>query len=184
MKLIETPIEGLVLLEPRIFSDSRGYFFESFSEREYKAITGQDIHFVQDNESLSCKGVIRGLHFQKEPHAQCKLVRVVRGAVQDIALDLRPGSPTFGQHHSVILTSQNKNMFLIPAGFAHGFLTLEDNTVFQYKCTDFYEPASEGGIRWNDPELAIEWSNPGCELIFSEKDLKAPSFAEFRKSIL
>ncbi len=178
MQIISTPIKDLIVLEPTIFGDERGYFFESFSEREFRRLTGLDIHFVQDNESCSGKGVLRGMHFQKAPHAQGKLVRVVQGAVQDVALDLRSDSPTFGMHFSIILDAKKKNMMYLPAGFAHGFLTLEDNTIFQYKCTGFYEPASEGSIRWDDTDLGIEWLLPGSDYIISAKDSAAPLFKE------
>ena len=147
MNIVKTDIEGLFVLEPKVFGDSRGYFMEVFSERDFRAATGLDVHFVQDNESMSSRGVLRGMHFQKSPHAQSKLVRVVRGAVQDVALDLRAGSPTFGKYFSVVLSGENKRMFYLSEGFAHGFLTLEDNTVFQYKCGEFYEPSSEGSVR-------------------------------------
>ncbi len=178
MEIKPTYIQDLLVIEPRIFGDTRGYFFESFSERDFRRLSGLDIHFVQDNESMSSKGVLRGLHFQKTPHAQGKLVRVVQGAVQDVALDLRKDSPTFGQYFSIILDSKKKNMLFIPAGFAHGFLTLEDNTIFQYKCTEFYEPSSEGSIKWDDPEINIAWMLPEVGYIISEKDKNAPLFKE------
>ncbi len=178
MEIKTTPFKDLLVIEPTVFGDERGYFFESFSERDFRRLSGLDIHFVQDNESMSSRGVLRGMHFQKVPHAQGKLVRVVQGAVQDVALDLRQDSPTFGQYFSIILDSQKKNMLFLPAGFAHGFLTLEDNSVFQYKCTDFYEPASEGSVKWNDPEIGIAWMLPEVEYIISEKDRKAPLLKE------
>lgn len=178
MSIIKTGIEGLFVIEPRIFGDDRGYFFEVFSERVFRSETGLDIHFVQDNESRSVKGVLRGLHFQNPPHAQDKLVRVVSGKVQDVAVDLRAGSPTFGKYHSEILDAERKNMLFIPAGFAHGFLSLEDNTVFQYKCSRFYEPSSEASVFWNDPAIGIEWMLPGFDYIISEKDRKAPLLSE------
>lgn len=178
MKILKTDIEGLFVLEPKVFGDSRGYFMEVFSERDFRAATGLDVHFVQDNESMSARGVLRGLHFQKAPYAQSKLVRVVRGAVQDVAVDMRAGSPTFGRYVSVVLSGENKRMFYIPEGFAHGFLTLEDNTVFQYKCGAFYEPSSEGAVRWNDPDLKVEWMDPGCAWILSDKDRRSPFLSE------
>ncbi len=178
MEITETGIEGLLVVDPKVFGDARGYFMEVFSERDFRAATGLDVHFVQDNESMSSKGVLRGLHFQKAPHAQSKLVRVVRGSVQDVAVDMRAGSPTFGKYFSVLLSAENKRMFYIPEGFAHGFLTLEDGTVFQYKCGSFYEPSSEGSVRWNDPEIGIEWMMRGCDYILSEKDRKAPLLSE------
>lgn len=178
MNVIKTEIEGLLIVEPKVFGDARGYFMEVFSERDFRAATGLDVHFVQDNESMSSKGVLRGMHFQKAPYAQSKLVRVVCGAVQDVAVDLRAGSPTFGKYFSVVLSGENKRMFYIPEGFAHGFLTIEDNTVFQYKCGAFYEPSSEGSVRWNDPDLGIEWMQLGCEWILSAKDKVAPLLSE------
>lgn len=178
MNIIRTGIEGLLVIEPRIFGDDRGYFFEVFSERVFRSETGLDMHFVQDNESKSMKGVLRGLHFQNPPYAQDKLVRVVSGKVQDVAVDLRTGSPTFGKYHSEILDAERKNMLFIPAGFAHGFLALEDNTVFQYKCSRFYEPSSEASVFWNDPEIGIEWMLPGLDYIISEKDRRAPLLSE------
>ncbi len=178
MEIKTTPIKDLLEIEPIVFGDERGYFFESFSERDFRRLTGLDIHFVQDNESMSSRGVLRGMHFQKVPHAQGKLVRVVQGAVQDVALDLRRDSPTLGQYFTTVLDSRRKNMLYLPAGFAHGFLTLEDNTVFQYKCTEFYERTSEGSVKWDDPELGIEWMLPEVDYIISEKDRNAPLFKE------
>lgn len=183
MKIVQTGIEGLFIVEPKIFKDDRGYFFESFSLEKFSQLTGVEISFVQDNESCSSKGVLRGMHFQKGDFAQAKLVRVVRGSVQDVAVDLRSGSPTFGKYFSVLLSGENKRQFYIPEGFAHGFLSLEEGTVFQYKCSRYYEPSSEGSIRWNDPDLAIKWSLPESQLLLSEKDRIAPSFAEFSESI-
>ena len=174
MKVTKTEIEDLLVMEPKVFGDARGYFFEAFNERDFREATGLSVQFVQDNESCSQKGVLRGLHFQKAPFAQDKLIRVVRGSVQDVAVDLRPGSPTYGRHFSIVLSGENHLMVFIPAGFAHGFLTLEDNTIFQYKCSKYYEPSSEGGIRWDDPTLAIPWMDPGVHYILSPKDLAAP----------
>ncbi len=178
MDIVKTGIDGLLVVEPKVFGDARGYFMEVFSEREFRSLTGQDVHFVQDNESMSAKGVLRGLHFQMRPHAQSKLVRVVRGSVQDVAVDLRAGSPTFGKYFSVVLSGENKRMFYIPDGFAHGFLTLEDGTVFQYKCGAFYEPSSEASVRWDDPEIGIDWMMSGCSYILSDKDRRAPLLSE------
>ena len=169
MEVIRTAIDGPVIIEPRIFRDDRGYFFESFSEREFKEKVA-DVHFVQDNESRSCYGVIRGLHFQKPPFAQAKLVRVIRGSVLDVAVDIRRGSPTFGQHVAVELTEDNHRQFFIPRGFAHGFSVLSDEVVFQYKCDSFYAPQSEGAIAWDGPDLAIDWRIPADRAILSEKD--------------
>lgn len=184
MQLIKTELDGPLVLVPRIFGDDRGYFFESFSERDFERETGlAGIRFVQDNESFSGKGVLRGLHFQKGAFAQAKLVRVVRGAVQDVAVDLRPDSPTFGRWVSVLLTGENKHCFYIPKGFAHGFLVLEHDTIFQYKCDAFYEPSAEGSIRWNDPDLNIEWMDLGGDVRLSEKDQRAPLWKEFLKEL-
>ena len=175
MNVIETGIEGLLIIEPRVFGDERGYFFESYSERDFTQAVGP-VKFVQDNESKSRYGVLRGLHFQKEPYAQAKLVRVVSGAVLDVAVDLRKGSPTFGRHFSVELTGENHRQFFIPKGLAHGFCVLSEEVVFQYKCDEFYHPEAEGGIAWNDPDLAIDWRLPASDLILSPKDQKHPDF--------
>ena len=169
MEVIRTAIDGPVIIEPRIFRDDRGYFFESFSEREFKEKVA-DVHFVQDNESRSCYGVIRGLHFQKPPFAQAKLVRVIKGSVLDVAVDIRRGSPTFGWHVAVELTEDNHRQLFIPRGFAHGFSVLSEEVVFQYKCDSFYAPQSEGAIAWDDPDLAIDWRIPADKAILSEKD--------------
>ena len=169
MEIIKTAIEGVVIIEPRLFKDERGYFFESFSQREFNEKV-REIHFVQDNESKSSYGVLRGLHFQKPPFAQSKLVRVIRGAVLDVAVDIRIGSPTFGQHVAVELTEDNHRQFFIPRGFAHGFSVLTDEVIFQYKCDNFYAPQSEGAIAWNDPDLAIDWKIPAQQSILSDKD--------------
>ena len=173
MEIIKTEIEGVVIIEPRIFKDARGYFFESFSEREFSEKVA-DVHFVQDNESRSCYGVIRGLHFQKPPYTQAKLLRVVRGAVLDVAVDLRKGSPTFGKYVAVELTEENHRQLYIPRGFAHGFSVLSEDVVFQYKCDNYYAPQSEGAIAWDDPELGIDWRIPKEKAILSEKDSRHP----------
>lgn len=178
MNIIRTDVDGVLIVEPKVFGDSRGYFMEVFSERDFRAAAGLDVHFVQDNESRSSRGVLRGLHFQKAPYSQSKLVRVVSGRVQDVAVDLRAGSPTFGKYVSVVLSGENKLMFYIPQGFAHGFLTLEDNTVFQYKCGAFYEPSSEGSVRWDDPDIGVEWMHTEGDLLLSDKDRKAPLLSE------
>ena len=177
MNVIETKIPGVVIIEPRLFPDARGYFFESFSKREFKEKVGK-IDFVQDNESKSSYGVLRGLHFQKPPYAQSKLVRVVKGAVLDVAVDIRKGSPTFGQHVAVELTEDNHRQFFIPRGFAHGFAVLTDEVIFQYKCDNFYAPASEGAIAWDDPDLGIDWRVPAEKVILSEKDRRHPRLKE------
>ena len=176
MKFIETEIEGVLIIEPRIFSDERGYFFESFSEREF-ASSVRPIKFVQDNESKSSYGVIRGLHFQRGEHSQSKLVRVVKGAVLDVAVDIRKGSPTFGKHIAVELSEDNKRQLYIPRGFAHGFSVLTPEVIFQYKCDNFYNRESEGAIAWDDPQLAIDWRIPTEKVILSEKDKYHPTLS-------
>lgn len=175
MQIEKLDIEGLLIIRPTVFEDDRGYFYESYSEEKYKVI-GEQYKFVQDNLSKSSKGVLRGLHFQNPPFAQGKLVSVLRGSVLDVVVDIRKGSPTFGQHYTIQLSEQNKTQFFVPPGFAHGFKTLEDNTIFSYKCTNGYNKQSEGSIRWNDKDLGIEWGivNP----IVSEKDQVAPLFSE------
>ena len=177
MKVIETKIPGLLIIEPRVFRDERGYFFESYSQRDFEAQVG-DVHFVQDNESMSTRGVIRGLHFQRPPFTQTKLVRVVRGTVLDIAVDIRKGSPTYGQHVAVELSGENQRQFFIPKGFAHGFAVLSDTAVFQYKCDEFYHPEADGGIQLDDPSLGIDWRIPTAEAIRSQKDLTLPLLSE------
>ncbi len=169
MNIIKTYIEDVVIIEPRIFKDDRGYFFESFSERDFNTQV-REVHFVQDNESKSSYGVLRGLHFQKPPFAQSKLVRCVRGAVLDVAVDIRKGSPTFGRWVSCELTEENHRQFFIPRGFAHGFSVLTPEVVFQYKCDNFYAPQSEGALAWDDPDLAIDWKIPADKVLLSEKD--------------
>lgn len=173
MEIIKTDIDGVVIIEPRLFRDERGYFFESFSERDFCERV-RPIHFVQDNESKSAYGVLRGLHFQKPPHAQSKLVRVIKGRVLDVAVDIRRGSPTFGRHVAVELTEENHRQFFIPCGFAHGFSVLSEEAVFQYKCDNYYAPQSEGALAWDDPELAIDWRIPADKIILSEKDKRHP----------
>jgi len=178
MNYIKTDIDGPVIVEPKVFGDNRGYFFESFSLRDFEENVGK-VNFVQDNESFSAKqGVVRGLHFQKGEHAQAKLIRVVSGKVLDVAVDIRPGSPTLGKYVSVELSGENKRQFFIPRGFAHGFLVLEDNTIFQYKCDNYYCPESEGSFRWNDPAFAIDWGVDESQVILSQKDASAPFFAD------
>ena len=177
MNIIKTEIEGLVVIEPRVFGDDRGYFFESFNEQEFCEKVG-DVRFVQDNESKSRYGVVRGLHFQKGEFAQAKLVRVVSGAVLDVAVDLRKGSPTYGKYHAEVLSGENHRQMFIPRGFAHGFSVLSDEVVFQYKCDNFYCPSSEGAIAWNDPDLAIDWRIPAEAVILSEKDKHHPFLYE------
>ena len=169
INVIQTSIPGAVIIEPRVFGDARGYFFESWSERDFAAAV-RDINWVQDNESKSHYGVLRGLHFQKGRYSQSKLVRVVSGRVLDVAVDIRRGSPTFGQHVACELSGENHRQFFIPRGFAHGFAVLSPEAVFQYKCDNFYEPASEGAIAWNDPALGIDWGLPEADILLSEKD--------------
>lgn len=175
MEIIETPIDGLFVLKPKIFSDDRGYFFESYHAARYKEI-GVAADFIQDNESKSVRGVIRGLHYQLSPHAQAKLVRVIEGAVFDVAVDLRRGSSTFGQWFGVELSAENKKQLFIPRGFAHGFSVLSKTAVFSYKCDNYYNPEAERGIFFNDPDLKIDWRIPESEAIVSEKDLKNSLF--------
>lgn len=183
MEIIQTDIEGVLIIEPRVFDDARGYFFESFSLREFDdkvaPILGHSVHFVQDNESMSSYGVMRGLHFQRPPFTQSKLVRCVKGAVLDIAVDIRKGSPTFGRHVAVELTEDNHRQFFVPRGFAHGFAVLSDTAIFQYKCDEFYHPEADGGISIQDPSLGIDWRIPAEKAILSEKDTKHPTLAEF-----
>ncbi len=181
MTVETTPIADLLLIKPRIFGDERGYFFESYNQQAF-AEAGIDFDFVQDNQSLSSKGVLRGLHFQQPPHAQGKLVRVIQGAVLDVAVDIREGSPTYGQHFKVELSGENKWMFWIPPGFAHGFLTLEDETIFSYKCTNFYNKESEGSVLWNDPVLNIDWGTKEPQL--SEKDNQARPLSELQSKFV
>ena len=177
MNIIETEIQGVYIIEPKVFGDSRGYFFESYSRREFEAKVGP-VEFVQDNESKSCYGVVRGLHFQRPPHAQAKLVRVVKGKVLDVAVDLRKDSPTYGRHVSVELSEDNHRQVFIPRGFAHGFSVLSEEAVFQYKCDDYYAPETECAIAWNDPELNIDWRIPADRVILSEKDKRHPELKD------
>ena len=178
MNVIKTPIEGLFIIEPCIFEDARGYFFESFSQREFEEKIGP-ITFVQDNESKSSYGVMRGLHFQRPPFTQSKLVRCVKGAVLDVVVDIRKSSPTYGQHVAVELTEDNHRQFFIPKGFAHGFAVLSEIAVFQYKCDEFYHPESEGGISILDKTLNIDWRIPTDQAILSEKDIKLSLLKDF-----
>lgn len=169
MEVIKTAIEGVVIIEPKVFKDARGYFFESFSQREFEEKV-RKINFVQDNESMSSYGVMRGLHFQCPPYTQSKLVRCVKGAVLDVAVDIRKGSPTYGQHVAVELTEDNHRQFFVPRGFAHGFAVLSEAAVFQYKCDNFYAPQSDGGISIKDDTLGIDWKIPTGKALLSEKD--------------
>ncbi|MCI5560163.1 MAG: dTDP-4-dehydrorhamnose 3,5-epimerase [Phocaeicola sp.] len=178
MEVIKTAIEGLVILEPTVFKDSRGYFFESFSQREFQEKV-QKINFVQDNESMSSYGVMRGLHFQRPPFAQSKLVRCVQGTVLDVAVDIRKGSPTYGQHVAVELSAENHRQFFIPRGFAHGFVVLSETAIFQYKCDNFYAPEADGGINIKDESLGIDWQIPTNKALLSEKDTKHLCLKDF-----
>ena len=177
MNIIETNIEGVIIIEPRLFEDERGYFFESFNQKEFQEKVCKTT-FIQDNESKSSYGVIRGLHIQKPPFAHSRLVRVVKGSVLDVAVDIRKGSPTFGQHVAVELTEDNHRQFFIPRGFAHGFSVLSKEVIFQYKCDNFYAPQSEGAIAWDDPDLGIDWQISIDEILLSEKDKSHPKLAE------
>ncbi len=175
-----TNLEGCIVLEPKVFLDSRGYFMESFNQKTFDEITQQSIRFVQDNQSLSSKGVLRGLHYQTGEFSQSKLVRVLQGSVLDIAVDIRPGSKTFGQYHSEILTAENQKQVFIPKGFAHGFLVLSDTALFSYKCDQYYNAASEGGILFSDSFLNIDWQFLISDCMISDKDLKLPEFSKAR----
>lgn len=174
MEVIKTALEGVFIIEPRIFGDARGYFFESFNAKEFAEKTGVQTTFVQDNESMSHYGVLRGLHFQCPPYAQSKLVRVVKGKVLDVAVDIRQGSPTYGQYVTVELSEDNHRQMFLERGFAHGFAVLSEQVIFQYKCDNFYAPQSEGAIAWNDPDLAIDWQLPQDKVQLSEKDTHHP----------
>ena len=177
MNVIDTEIEDVKIIEPRVFKDDRGYFFESFSVKEFQEKVCNTI-FVQDNESCSSYGVLRGLHFQKAPHAQSKLVRVIQGKVLDVAVDIRKGSPTYGKYVSVELSAENKRQMFIPRGFAHGFVVLSEEAVFQYKCDNYYAPQSDGGIAWDDKELNIDWQIPVSDIVLSGKDTKHPALKD------
>jgi dTDP-4-dehydrorhamnose 3,5-epimerase len=181
MELIKTNFQDCFIIKPNVFSDSRGYFFESFNEQTFNKLSGLDVHFVQDNQSFSAYGVLRGLHFQKGSHAQAKLVRVLKGEVLDVAVDLRENSPTFGQHFAITLSEENKLQFFIPRGFAHGFAVLSKEAEFFYKCDNYYNKASEGGILYNDSELGIDWELPQADILVSEKDTLNPSFKAYRE---
>ncbi len=177
MNVIKTELEGVLIIEPKVFGDDRGYFFESYNKQKYSEC-GIDVDFVQDNESMSSYGVLRGLHYQKAPYAQSKLVRVIEGKVLDVAVDVRKGSATFGKHVAVELSAENKRQLFIPQGFAHGFVVLSEKAVFSYKCDNYYAPNHEGGIIYNDAELNIDWQVPADKMILSEKDIKLPSLKD------
>ena len=180
-KFVETGIEGMVIVEPTVFGDARGYFMETYNYNDFKE-AGLDMTFVQDNQSRSKRGVLRGLHFQKT-HPQGKLVRVISGEVFDVGVDLRPGSSTFGKWFGVTLSAENKRQFYVPEGFAHGFLVLSETAEFVYKCTRFYDPSDEGGLRWDDPDIGVEWPvAEGMEILLSDKDKANPSFCELQNA--
>lgn len=183
MRIEQTPLKDCFIIHEKVHGDARGYFIETYNQRDFKAASGLDIEFVQDNQSRSAKGVLRGLHMQRGAAAQAKLVRVLEGAVLDIAVDLRKGSPSFGQHHAIELTADNNKQFFVPAGFAHGFVVLSEYATFFYKVDKFYEPGNEVGIMYNDKDLNIDWRLPIDELIFSEKDKTLGSFAEYAASL-
>ncbi len=178
MEVIKTAIEGVVIIEPRVFQDERGYFFESFSQKEFEEKV-RPIHFVQDNESMSTYGVMRGLHFQKPPYTQSKLVRCVKGRVLDVAVDIRKGSPTYGQHVAVELSEENHRQFFVPRGFAHGFAVLSETAIFQYKCDNFYAPHADRGISIQDETLGIDWQIPKDKATLSAKDLVHPMLQDY-----
>lgn len=178
MEILKTEIEGLLILKPKVFTDSRGYFYESYSKRVFDEAVGREVDFVQDNQSKSSYGVVRGLHFQKPPFAQSKLVRCIKGRVLDVAVDLRKDSPTFGKHFAVELTEDNNLQFFIPRGFAHGFSVLSEEAVFQYKCDNYYAPQADGGISLNDESLSIDWRIAPEDRILSDKDLHHPLLSE------
>jgi dTDP-4-dehydrorhamnose 3,5-epimerase len=182
MNFIPTKLEGCFVIEPKVIQDERGYFMESFNEKTFQNGIGQNVHFVQDNQSFSSKGVLRGLHYQTAEYTQAKLVRVLQGEVLDVAVDIRPNSPTFGQYQSVVLSAENQKQFFVPRGFAHGFLVLSDTAIFFYKCDNFYNKESEGGIIYNDTTINIDWQFPQENLIISEKDKVQPTIKNAKKA--
>ncbi len=182
MNFIPTKLEGCFIIEPKIILDERGYFMESFNEKTFQNGVGQEVHFVQDNQSYSSKGVLRGMHYQTGEHAQAKLVRVLQGEVLDVAVDIRPDSPTYGQYEAVVLSGENHKQFFVPRGFAHGFLVLSDTATFFYKCDNFYNKESEGGIIYNDKTINIDWNFPSDKLMISEKDKVQPNLENAKKA--
>ncbi len=180
MNFIASPLEGCYSIEPKVFDDNRGYFMECFNEKTFYEKTGKKVHFVQDNQSFSSKGVLRGLHYQVGEHAQSKLIRVLSGEILDVAVDIRPDSKAYGQHVSIVLSAENQKQFFVPRGFAHGFLVLSDSATIFYKCDNFYNKESEGGIIYNDPTLDIDWQFPDADLIISEKDAVQPTLENSR----
>lgn len=183
MEIIKTSIQDCLIVKPAIFTDARGYFLESFNAQRFNEATGLNLQFVQDNQSQSTYGVLRGLHFQTGEHAQAKLVRVLKGEVLDVAVDLRPNSPTYGQYESIVLSEENKLQFFVPRGFAHGFVVLSESAEFFYKCDNYYNKASEGGLHYADPTLNIEWKVPAEDLLVSEKDAILPFLAEIKSTL-
>lgn len=181
MQVIETGLPGLLIVQPKVWEDPRGYFYESFKKEAFEQ-AGMHYNFVQDNQSKSVKGVLRGLHYQLDPHAQAKLVRVFSGEVLDVAVDIRKGSPTYGKYHAEVLSAENKKQLMIPRGFAHGFIVLSDEAEFFYKCDNYYNKESEGGIRFDDPELGIDWKLPESSFIMSDKDLELPLLADCKNN--
>jgi dTDP-4-dehydrorhamnose 3,5-epimerase len=181
MKFIETNLKGCFIIEPRVIEDSRGYFMESFNEKTFQEGIGSNVSFVQDNQSFSTKGVLRGLHYQTQAHAQAKLVRVLQGEVLDVAVDIRPDSETYGQYEAVLLSAENNRQFFVPRGFAHGFLVLSETATFFYKCDNFYNKESEGGIIFNDETINVNWNFPSQDLIISEKDTILPNLKNAKK---
>lgn len=179
MEIIKTPIEGVVIIKPKVFNDARGYFYESYNKKAFDEALGREVNFVQDNQSKSSKGVMRGLHFQRPPFTQAKLVRCVKGRVIDVAVDIRKGSPTYGQHVAVELTEDNHLQFFVPRGFAHGFAVLSDEAIFQYKCDNYYAPEADGGISIEDDSFGIDWKIAVEDAILSDKDKKHPLFKDF-----
>jgi dTDP-4-dehydrorhamnose 3,5-epimerase len=184
MDVIKTAIDGVFILEPKVHRDSRGYFFEVFNAKEFNEKTGLDVTFVQDNESLSSYGVLRGLHFQFPPFSQAKLLRCVKGRVLDVTVDIRKGSPTYGKYVMCELSEESLRMFFLPKGMAHGFCVLSEQALFQYKCDEFYHPEAEGGIAWNDPDIAIQWPIPIQDIILSERDNNHPNLKDFNSPFL
>jgi dTDP-4-dehydrorhamnose 3,5-epimerase len=184
MELIETKLPGCVVIKPAVYNDLRGYFYESFNLKKFKDLTGLEVNFVQDNQSLSSFGTIRGLHFQTGDHAQAKLVRVLKGEVLDVALDLRPESPTYGKYFSVILNDENKLQLFVPRGFAHGFAVLSSSAEFFYKCDNYYNKQAESGILFNDPDLDIDWGIPEQDILVSDKDRENAQFSVFRETVI
>lgn len=184
IEVVKTEIPGVLIIEPKVFGDNRGYFMESYNAREFTEKTGININFVQDNESKSRFGVLRGLHFQLPPYTQSKLVRVVKGKVLDVAVDIRSGSPTYGKYVTCEMTEENKRQFYVPKGFAHGFCVLSEEAIFQYKCDDFYHPEAESAIAWDDPDIAIQWPVEAEKVILSEKDMHHPNLKDFESPFI